>query len=185
MAKTEQEINAEKAHKPRPDLVPARALLALFSEPLELVAGEPSARVLDAWHLLVKYRADVHLSDLLQAVAAVVAAIAADGHVRAYATAMMAAGQVMGYGARKHGDCTWRVAGTDQANPQSHVASAERHLLEYLADPSACEEGSGLPVLYHALSQLLIVADLVLDPPQRLGENDGHGTVAARVQVAR
>lgn len=97
MHRTRAEIDDEKAHKPRPDLLPAHALIC--------------------------------------------------------------AGRAMGYGYRKHGDCTWREAGTEQADPRTHLASAMRHLLEHLRDPKACEEGSGLPVLWHAAAQLLIAVE--------------------------
>ena len=97
--KSEEQINAEKAAKPRPDLIPGSALLAM--------------------------------------------------------------GEVMSYGWGKHGDCTWKHAGTEQADPRTHVASAIRHLAEYLDDPDATEEGSGLPVLWHAASQLTIAIDCI------------------------
>lgn len=119
VTKTREEIDAEKALKPRPDLLPARAILG--------------------------------------------------------------AGKVMAYGASKHGNCTWRVAGTKQADPQEHLASAYRHLLEFMENPKAVEEGSGLPVLYHCLSQVAILIDLVENPPQVEGENDGLVVVTGRV----
>lgn len=113
--RTEAEINAEKASKPRPDLVPARALHG--------------------------------------------------------------AAMVMGYGFRKHGVCTWRVAGTEQADPQTHWASLLRHLIEFALDPYARESGSGYPVLWHALSQLAILIDLVENPPDAPGANDGAWSI--------
>jgi hypothetical protein len=97
---TREEVEREKRHKPRPDLIPAAALLAV--------------------------------------------------------------GDCMGYGYRKHGDCTWTVEGTEQADPRTHLASAMRHLLEHLADPNATEEGSGLPVLWHAAAQVLIAVECEL-----------------------
>jgi hypothetical protein len=97
MAKSEQEINAEKAHKSRPDLLPASAL--------------------------------------------------------------MAAGRVMGYGLRKHGNCTWRVAGTEQADPRTHVASMIRHALAACEDPTAIDEESGLPHLACVITQAAIAFD--------------------------
>jgi len=78
------------------------------------------------------------------------------------ARALLAVGKCMGYGFRKHGDCTWTVHGTEQADPSTHIASAMRHLLEHLADPCATEEGSGLPVLWHAAAQVLIAVECVL-----------------------
>jgi hypothetical protein len=108
--KTEQEINAEKMGKTRPDLLPACAILG--------------------------------------------------------------AGKVMGYGFRKHGNCTWRIAGTEQAEVSTHTASALRHVLEYLENPDAVEDGSGLPVLYHALSQIAIAIDCHENPAR---ERSGKG----------
>lgn len=95
--KTEQEIDAEKAFKPRVDLIPGHALLEV--------------------------------------------------------------GRTMAYGFGKHGTCTWRTAGTEQAKASTHVASASRHLAEYLGDPDATEEGSGLSVLAHCAAQLLIAIE--------------------------
>lgn len=107
MPKTEKEIDAEKDTKPRPDLVPARAV--------------------------------------------------------------MAAGRAFAYGAAKHGlpngRGTYRIAGTKQAEVDTHLASCIRHLREYQIDNHALEEGSGLSVLDHAMAQLSIVIDLVEDSP--------------------
>lgn len=116
MTKTREQIEAEKAGKPRPDLIPARAIFG--------------------------------------------------------------SGMVMGYGTRKHGNCTWRVAGTEQADPQTHLASLERHINEFKLDPDAREGGSGFPVLWHAMSQLAILIDLMENPPQSPHVNDGGGTLA-------
>jgi hypothetical protein len=81
------------------------------------------------------------------------------------ASALLAAGKVMAYGFKKHGNCTWKVPGTEQAKPETHIASAYRHLLEYQNNPDAVEEGSGLPVLYHALAQIAIAIDCIENPP--------------------
>lgn len=99
MPKSEQEINAEKAAKPRPDLIPG--------------------------------------------------------------TATLAEGAVDAYGFFKHGPCTWKIAGTEQADPQTHIASACRHIAEYLDNQNAVESGSGLPVLWHARAQLGIAIDCI------------------------
>lgn len=117
MARTREEIDAEKAHKPRPDLLPAHALLC--------------------------------------------------------------AGRAMGYGYRKHGDCTWREPGTEQADPRTHIASAMRHLLEHLHDADACEEGSGLPVLWHAAAQILIAVECT----EQLDEISGRLATDIRVRT--
>lgn len=76
------------------------------------------------------------------------------------ATAILRCGEVMGYGFRKHGDCTWRKEGTEQADVKTHLASAVRHLLERLEDSEAVEEGSGMPVLWHCMAQIAIAIDL-------------------------
>jgi len=86
------------------------------------------------------------------------------------ACALMGGGLVMAYGLQKHGNCTWRVAGTEQADPETHIASAYRHVLEWLDDPSAVEAGSRLPVLYHALSQIAIAIDCIENPAKPLPE---------------
>lgn len=99
MPKSQQEIDAEKAAKPRPDLIPGSATLA--------------------------------------------------------------EGAVDAYGFFKHGPCTWKIAGTEQADPQTHIASACRHIAEYLDNPDAVEAGSGLPVLWHARAQIGIAIDCI------------------------
>lgn len=170
MPKTEQEINAEKAHKSRPDLVPATATLLLIGAPNP---RDPS--IADAHQHLVWFRRNLDREHLARAMLHVNGAIG-----ESTPAALLCAGEVMGYGFRKHGRCTWRVAGTEQADPQTHLASAERHLLEYLADQHAVEEGSGLSVLWHAFSQLCILYDLIVDPPKIVGVNDGRGMVGER-----
>lgn len=82
------------------------------------------------------------------------------------APALLAAGDAMAYGRNKHGQCTWRIADTEQAKLHTHYASALRHLLEFEADAGAVESGSGLPVLAHALAQISIIYDILLDPPE-------------------
>lgn len=97
MTKTREEIDAEKAHKSRPDLLPANAI--------------------------------------------------------------MAAGEVMGYGLRKHGNRTWRIAGTEQADPRTHLASLMRHLLAAIDDPAAIDDESGFPHLACVITQACIAYD--------------------------
>lgn len=121
MSKTREQIEAEKATKPRPDLIPARAIYG--------------------------------------------------------------GGRVMGYGFKKHGVCTWRVAETEQADPQTHLASLERHINEFKLDPSAREEGSGMPVLWHAFAQLAILIDLVENPARIPNENDGEWGITSRLRT--
>lgn len=107
--KTEQEINAEKAAKPRLDLVPPRGIEA--------------------------------------------------------------AGRALGYGAGKHGTPapggwgTWRIAGTEQAQPLTHFACLLRHLMAWRRG-EACDPESGLSHLDHAAAQLMILVDVVEDEPR-------------------
>ena len=169
MTKTREEIDAEKAAKPRPDLLPASALLAIGEGRSPEI---PTVR--NAYTRLLKFRHNLDTGQLWGAMLHVVAILGGGG------AAFLDAGAVMGYGFRKHGKCTWRVAGTQQADPQVHLASAERHLLEHLQDHKATEEGSGMPVLWHALAQLCILYDLWVDPPQMEGVNDGKALIAPR-----
>lgn len=81
------------------------------------------------------------------------------------ARALLGGGKAMAYGRAKHGRCTWRVPGTEQATVECHAASAFRHLLDFLLDPNAVEAGSKLSVLYHLLAQVSIMIDLHEDPP--------------------
>ncbi|MEL6705868.1 MAG: dATP/dGTP diphosphohydrolase domain-containing protein [Bacteroidota bacterium] len=96
---TAQEVSDEKAMKPRPDLIPGEALLAI--------------------------------------------------------------GKTLGYGFDKHGVQTWKEPENPQADPAVHLASAMRHIVEYQIDPNATEEGSGMPVLWHAAAQLCILIDCI------------------------
>jgi hypothetical protein len=73
--------------------------------------------------------------------------------------ALTAVGHVQAYGVGKHGQCTWRNKGTRQAMSSTHIASAMRHMAEYLENPDAVEQGSMLPVLWHAAAQLMIAID--------------------------
>ena len=75
--------------------------------------------------------------------------------------ALTAMGEVMAYGYGKHGRCTWRNAGTEQAKPETHIASAFRHLAQMGADYDERDDESGLPHLHHALSQLAIAVECV------------------------
>lgn len=151
MRKTEQEINAEKALKSRPDLVPSKAYgRCCCDKPygwrtsVTDVLGPKGASQEAVCVLFQWARQRVGSNDW---------------------TNLLALGKVMAYGRAKHGYCTWRVAGTKQANPEEHWASACRRLCEYLADEWATEEGSGLPVLLHAMTQCVITMDLLIDPP--------------------
>lgn len=74
------------------------------------------------------------------------------------ASALMAAGCVMGYGSRKHGDCTWRVAGTKQADSREHVASMMRHAIRVADDIDSVDE-DGLEDLACVITQACIAYD--------------------------
>ena len=88
--------------------------------------------------------------------------------------ALICVGEVMGVGSVKHGPCTWRVAGTEQASAQTHYASAVRHLAEAL-DGRTEDRDSGRHPGVHALCQIAILYDLIADPPILPGVNDGRG----------
>lgn len=158
--RTREQIEAEKRTKPRPDLLPVRGVLAICREA-------------PAGHMLFSLLAAQGSDEKVEHLAAAGRAIASE--LGGTAAALLKAGEVMGYGFRKHGRCTWRVAGTEQADPQTHYASAVRHVLERIENPDASEEGSGKPVLYHALAQIIIAIDLLENPPKIEGENDGAG----------
>lgn len=82
---------------------------------------------------------------------------------------MLAAGRALGYGKAKHGVATsdgwgtWRVAGTQQAEPLTHYACLLRHLLLWRAGEERDAE-SGLSHLDHAAAQLAILLDLHARP---------------------
>lgn len=84
------------------------------------------------------------------------------------ALAIEAAGDAFAYGVAKHGipngRGTYRIAGTEQAETQTHVASFERHWLAWKRGEE-CDPESGLSHLAHAMAQLAIVVDLVRNPP--------------------
>jgi hypothetical protein len=75
--------------------------------------------------------------------------------------ALLAIGEVMAYGYGKHGRCTWRTPGTKQAEPETHIASAFRHLAKMGPAYDALDDESGLPHLHCALSQLAIAVDCI------------------------
>lgn len=74
-------------------------------------------------------------------------------------SALLEEGLVMGMGFRKHGDCTWRQLGTQQADPKTHIASAMRHLVKTLLDPMARDQQSGRVHLAHARAQIGIAIE--------------------------
>jgi hypothetical protein len=81
--------------------------------------------------------------------------------------ALLAIGEVMAYGYGKHGRCTWRTPGTKQAEPETHIASAFRHLAKMGPAYDALDDESGLPHLHCALSQLAIAVDCMRVAPER------------------
>lgn len=153
-----KEVAEEKAAKPRPDLLPGRALS--FVQQVKECQGNR----LGVWE--VETLAGPHLPYSVE-----IACVFNDIVVHmgcGYAQALLNIGECMGYGFRKHGMCTWRIADGGQDCPRTHFASLVRHVLEYRANPAAKEEGSGFPVLWHAACQALITLDLMLDPPKEL-----------------
>lgn len=171
--KTRAEIEAEKGSKPRVDLIPATALArigaALARENID--DGAPLGSVLELAATGAHERNPDMLADAW--VLAAMIATREDNPERAVGKALLVAGEVMAVGLRKHGRCTWRVAGTQQAEPQCHYASACRHLAETLAGLEA-DKDSGRPPVVHLLTQIPILIDLLVDPPMLAGENDGH-----------
>ena len=83
---------------------------------------------------------------------------------------VLAAGRAIGYGVSKHGIATadgwgtWRVAGTQQADPLTHYGCLRRHLAAWRAGEASDPE-SGLSHLDHAAAQLAILLDLLARPP--------------------
>lgn len=167
--KSRAEIEAEKAAKPRPDLLPAREIHRVLHE------AEVDRVVIDVWHWLARFEDTLEPKFLADAVV-----VLARWEGVSLGAFLLGAGEVMGYGFRKHGRCTFRVAGTEQADPQTHYASGVRHLLEKLDNAAAVEEGSRRPVLYHAGAQFLLALDLLVDPPKLEGVNDGRGMITGR-----
>lgn len=125
MSKTEEEINAEKASRSRPDLVPTRSHMA---------GG------------------------------------------RAFAVG------VAKHGLGKTGRGTYRDAGTEQSEVETHRASFFRHWCAFWSGQSN-DPDSGLSHLDHMVAQLAIIVDLVEDPPnlpdrRASGEGcDGSGSI--------
>lgn len=150
------QVNQEKAAKSRPDLIPGHVLrmirfgtcyLTLEKVATFLCGPELPCYldVLNAIDVICKEEAIANLGDF-----------------------MLTVGKVQGYGFTKHGHCSWRIPDTEQADPRTHVASMVRHLAEYQQDVDEKEEGSGFPVLWHALAQGCITLDLMLNPPMKL-----------------
>lgn len=92
---------------------------------------------------------------------------------------VLAAGRALGYGAAKHGNPegyngfgTWRVAGTQQAEPLTHYACLLRHLFLWrmgeIVDPETGEWK--VEHLEAAAAQLAILLDLVKNPPQPVND---------------
>lgn len=158
--KSRQEIESEKRGKPRPDLLPPAAIAAVIDGPLAVVFAEFAA-----------FMESRDITAIDRALRIVVAEAGTDPGV-----VLMAAGEIMGVGYHKHGPCTWRIARTEQADPQTHYASAVRHLLEYVAGVTA-DPDSGHSPLLHAICQLAIMLNLLHDPPEHPDDNDGRAMI--------
>lgn len=165
--KTRAEIEAEKAAKPRPDLLPARALSMVVHDS----TGEIFADLAD-------YFKTKHVADLGPVFGAILDECVEQKLASSRAAVLIAAGEIMGVGFRKHGPCTWRVAGTEQADPQCHYASLVRHLLEHTAGLTT-DPDSGKHPLLHAVCQIAIMINLLDDPPKVEGKNDGRAMIGA------
>lgn len=165
--KTRTEIEAEKAAKPRPDLLPAGMLS------IGTANNEHIGKAFANFSRYLKTRDEAQLGEagahiLLELVYCKVAKTLAD--------ALMLAGEIMCVGLRKHGPCTWRIAGTEQADPQTHYASAVRHMLEHCAGVTQ-DPDSGKHPLLHAVCQIAIMINLLDDPPQHPDDNDGRAMI--------
>lgn len=97
--------------------------------------------------------------------------------------ALRLAGAAFAAGHAKHGTPggrgTYRIAGTEQARVQTHVASMWRHLIAWMGGDEIDAE-SGVPHLGCALAQLAIVIDLVYDPPGGGEAGGAYPAVLAR-----
>lgn len=70
--------------------------------------------------------------------------------------AVLAMATVREYGTRKYGDPeNWR-----QVEPQRYRDAAYRHWLQYLQNPGAVDEESGIPALWHLLCNIGFLVDL-------------------------
>lgn len=163
--RTRDEIEAEKAAKPRPDLLPPLALAMVLSQFCSTVFGRLA--------LFLKSR---DLAELGYASVRILDELCMRGVAKSRADAIMQAGEIMGVGLRKHGPCTWRIAGTEQADPQCHYASLVRHLLEY-EDGVTQDPDSGRHPLLHAVCQISIMINLLDDPPEHPDDNDGRAMI--------
>lgn len=176
--KSRIEIEAEKAGKPRVDLIPAIALAEIMDAARDIADECPSREPHELLFLAASelaYGASVRQPRPLARAWVFVALSMHPNETVAIAVGrgLLAAGKVMALGLIKHGKCTWRVAGTEQASPQCHYASACRHMAEALAGLEA-DPDSGRPPAVHILTQIPILIDLLVDPPEIAGENDGH-----------
>lgn len=165
--KPRAEIEAEKASKPRPDLLPA-AMLA--------IGAATNKNISNAFAAFADYIATRNSAALGVAVGSILVETMAAGVAKTPAAVLMAAGEIMGVGLRKHGPCTWRIAGTEQADPQTHYASAVRHILEHL-DGVTVDPDSGKHPLLHAVCQIAIMINLIDDPPNYPDDNDGRAMI--------
>ena len=175
--KSMESINAEKASKPRPDLLPLSFVAQLVTPPPGGHAGIQFALI--ACCEFLRSKNTIKLIDAARYLAVAYFhenTACLNTSAASAAEVLLAVGEIMAMGWRKHGPCTWRVAGTEQADPQTHFAGAIRHMLEAAAG-RAVDPDSGKDPLLHAICQLAITYDLVTDPPTVIGGNDGHTLV--------
>lgn len=164
--KSRAEIEVEKAAKPRPDLLP----------PLALAMALHNVRIADALSDVADFLKSRATNNLGAALRRILDELIECGVAGSRADAIMQAGEIMGVGLRKHGPCTWRIAGTEQADPQTHYASLVRHLLEYEAGVRT-DPDSGKHPLLHAVCQISIMINLLDDPPMHPDDNDGRAMI--------
>ena len=162
--KSRTEIEAEKAAKPRPDLLPPLAL----GMAVNMLPG--------VFYGIAEFLKDRDTASLTLPLRRLLDEIVDRGIAVSRADALMKAGEIMGVGFRKHGPCTWRIAGTEQADPQTHYASFVRHLLEYEGGVTT-DPDSGRHPLLHAVCQLAIMINLLDDPPEHPDDNDGRAMI--------
>lgn len=175
--KSMESINAEKASKPRPDLLPLSFVAQLIGPPPGGHAGIQFAMI--ACCEFLRSKNTIKLIEAARALASAyfhASTARFDSSDSSAAEVLLDVGEIMATGWRKHGPCTWRVAGTEQADPQTHFAGAIRHMLEAAAG-RAVDPDSGKDPLLHAICQLAITYDLVTDPPTVIGGNDGRTLV--------
>lgn len=97
------------------------------------------------------------------------------------ASALMAAGRVMGYGFRKHGDRTWTRAGSEQADSRTHIASMMRHAIR-VADNIDSVDEDGLEDLACVITQACIAYDCRVAERARAPITVGSAFAAGQIE---